>query len=76
VFVDPDLYFVIGIIVLLFSIPPILSAFTEGRPPRAASIMILIGGGLVGLALYQNPSGYTFETIPDVFFSVIGRYVG
>jgi hypothetical protein len=73
---DPDLFFVIGIVTLLFSIPPILSAFTEGRPPRAASIMILIGGGLIGLALYRNPGGYSFETIPDVFFKVIGQYVG
>ncbi len=38
--------------------------------------MILIGGGLVGLAFYQNPQGYTFERVPDVVFEVIGRYLG
>ena len=73
---DPDLFFVVGIITLLFSIPSILGAFTDGRPPRAAAILIMIGGGLVGLAIYQRPNTYTFETVPDVFFEVIGRYVG
>ena len=68
--------FVVGVLTLLFSIPSILGAFTDGRPPRAAAIMIMIGGGLVGLAIYQQPNSYTFETVPDVFYSVIGRYIG
>jgi hypothetical protein len=71
---DPDLFFVVGIITLLFSIPAILGAFTDGRPPRAAAILIMIGGGLIGMALYQRPGSYSFETIPDVFFTVVGRY--
>jgi hypothetical protein len=73
---DPDLLFVIGVVTLLFSIPSILGAFTDGRPPRAAAIMIMIGGGLIGLAIYQRPGSYTFETVPDVFYTVIGRYIG
>jgi hypothetical protein len=73
---DPDLLFVIGIITLLFSIPSILGAFTDGRPPRAAAIMIMIGGGLLGLAIYQRPGFYSFETVPDVFYAVIDRYIG
>ena len=73
---DPDLLFVIGTITLLFSIPSILGAFTDGRPPRAAAIMIMIGGGLIGLAIYQRPGAYTFETVPDVFYAVIDRYIG
>lgn len=72
---DPDLFFVVGILTLLFSIPSILAAFTDGRPPRAAAIMIMIGGGLIGLALYQRPNTYTFETIPEVFFTVVARYL-
>ena len=73
---DPDLSFVVGIVVLLFSIPSILGALTDGRAPRAAAIMIMIGGGLIGLAIYQKPNAYTFETVPDVFYDVIGRYIG
>lgn len=72
---DSDLFFVIGIIVGGFSIPAILSAYSEGRPPRAAAILIMIGGGLVGLAMYQRPNTYTFETVPDVFVRVVGHYI-
>jgi hypothetical protein len=73
---DPDLLFVIGVVTLLFSVPSILGAFTDGRPPRAAAILIMVGGGLLGLAIYQRPGVYTFETVPDVFYTVIGRYIG
>jgi hypothetical protein len=72
---DPDLYFVLGIIIGAFAIPAILSAFSEGRPPRAAAILIMIGGGLVALAMYSNPLGYTIEGVPDVFVRVVGKYI-
>lgn len=69
---DPDVSLVIGLIVLVLSIPPIFGALVDGRAPRAAAILIMIGGGLVGLALYQRPGAYTIENIPAVFASVIG----
>jgi hypothetical protein len=72
---DPDLYFVIGIIIAAFAIPAILSAFSEGRAPRAAAILIMIGGGLVALAVYSNPGGYSVTEIPDVFVRVVGGYI-
>lgn len=72
---DPDLFFVIGVLVMGFSVPAIISAFSEARAPRAAAIMIMIGGGLVGLALYNKPSGYDFANIPQVFSSVFSRYI-
>ena len=72
---DTDLFLVIGIIVCALAIPSLLSAWVEGRVPRAGSIMILIGGVLVVVALNQRVRGYTFAEIPDVFFSVIGRYL-
>ena len=72
---DPDLYFVLGIIIGAFSIPAILSAYTEGRTPRAAAILVMIGGGLVALAIYSSPQGYTIEEVPDVFVRVIGKYI-
>jgi hypothetical protein len=72
---DPDLYFVLGIIIGAFAIPAILSAFSEGRPPRAAAILIMIGGGLVALAIYSNPLGYSIEGTPEVFVRVVGKYI-
>ena len=72
---DPDLIFVIGLIVGLLAIPALLSAFSESRPPRAASIMVMIAAGLVVVAVLQKPGGYTVGEAPDVFFSVVGRMV-
>ena len=72
---DPDLMFVIGLVVLVFAIPPVFGAISDGRAPRTAAILVMIGGGLLALAIYQNPSGYTVAGIPDVFIAVVGRYV-
>ena len=72
---NPDLYFVVGIIIAAFAIPAILSAYSESRAPRAAAILVMIGGGLVALAVYTNPQSYTIEGTPDVFVRVIGEFV-
>lgn len=72
---NPDVMLVIGLIVAAFSIPPILGAFAEGRAPRAAAIMVLIGGGLIALAVSQKPSGYSINEIPDVFVRVVGQLI-
>lgn len=71
---DPDLFLVIGLVVLVLTIPAILSAFSEGRTPRVASIMVLIGGVLVALALNRNPGGYAVADIPNAFVRVFDRY--
>ncbi|SLN22109.1 hypothetical protein [Roseisalinus antarcticus] len=72
---DSDLVFVIGIIILAFAIPAIVSAISDGRTPRGAALMILIGGGLTALAVNQQPGGFQVSEIPDVFVRVIGRYL-
>ena len=72
---DADLFFVLGLIITAFAVPPILGALLEGRAPRAAAIMILIGGGLLVLAIYNHPGGYSVSEIPDVFVRVVGRYI-
>jgi formate-dependent nitrite reductase membrane component NrfD len=72
---DTDLLLVIGIIACALAIPSLLAAWVDGRVPRAGSIMVLIGGVLVIVALSQRARGYTFDELPDVFFSVIGRYL-
>jgi len=72
---DTDLFLVIGLVVCALAIPSLLSAWVEGRVPRAGAIMTLIGGVLVVTALSQHARGYTFSEIPEVFFSVIGRYI-
>lgn len=70
---DSDLMFVTGAILLALSIPSIFSALTDSRPPRAAAIILLIGGTLVIIALSQKPGGIALSEIPDTFFRVIAR---
>lgn len=66
---------VIGLVVGGFSIPSIMGAFADGRVPRAASIVVMIAGGLVVLAIREQPGGYALADIPDVFVNVVGRYL-
>ncbi len=72
---DADLFFVIGVLVVGFSVPAIISAFSEGRAPRAAAIMIMIGGGMLGIAVLNKPSGYSIGDTPEVFSRVVGKYI-
>lgn len=70
-----DLFMVIGVIIIGFSIPSIVSAFAEGRPPRVAAIMLLIGGGLAAIAMTQKPGGYAIADIPGAFVRVVGYFL-
>lgn len=72
---DTDLMFVIGLVVAGFSIPSIMGALADGRVPRAAAIAVLVGGGLIALAVNQKPGGYAVNDIPSVFVDVVGRYI-
>lgn len=72
---DPDLMFVIGLVVAGFSVPSIMGALADGRVPRAAAIAVLVGGGLIALAINEKPSGYAIQDIPTVFVDVVGRYI-
>jgi len=74
-FGDPDLIFVIGMVVGLLAIPALLSAFSESRPPRGAAIMVMIAAGLIAVAVLQKPTGYSVEDAPQIFFDVVGRYL-
>ena len=72
---DPDLFLVIGITIAILTIPSLLSAFIEGRTPRAGAILILISGTLIVLALKGHPHGYALGDIPGAFYRVVGRYL-
>ncbi len=72
---DVDLFYVIGLVISVFSIPPIIGALSEGRAPRVAAIMVLIGGGLIAIAVNERPGAYTLKNTPDVFVRVVGRFI-
>ena len=66
---------VIGLVIGGFSIPSIVGALADGRVPRAAAISVMVAGGLIALAIRDNPGGYAINDIPDVFVSVVARYI-
>lgn len=72
---DTDLALVLGFIIAALSIPSILSALSDKRAPRASAITVLIAGGLIVFAVQGKPGGYQMEQLPDVFVSVIARYL-
>ncbi len=73
---DPDLALVIGAIIGVFSLPSIVSAFSERRAPRLSFIIFLIGAGLVYWAISQNPDKYTILGFPDLLIEVVARFIG
>jgi hypothetical protein len=73
--VDPDLFFVIGLLVGLLSIPALISAFSESRPPRAAAIMVMISIVLILLAVLQKPGGYDIGEVPGIVAGVVADLV-
>jgi len=69
---DPDIFFVLGIVLSVLSIPAIVSAFSESRAPRVGAIVVLTGVLMIAYAVISRPGAYTFETMPDVFMRVAG----
>ena len=73
---NPDMALVLGVVIAGFSIPAIVSAFSDSRALRAVSLIVLLGGGLIAWALTTNQGGYTLEQIPDVFIKVTRALLG
>ncbi|QFT82891.1 hypothetical protein FIU89_19875 [Roseovarius sp. THAF27] len=72
---DPDLLFVIGLVLGVFSIPSILSALSDGHAPRVAALTIIASAVMIFWAVQNKPGGYDFSEIPDVFVQVVARYL-
>jgi hypothetical protein len=70
---DSDLMLVTGIILGVLSIPAMLNAFADGRAPRLASVVVLIAGVLIFLAVNEHKPTYTPSDLPDVFARVFRR---
>ncbi len=71
---DPDISLVAGLILAVLALPAVVSAFSDGRTPRVAAIVMIAAGGLVVFALTNKPGGYQMQDIPQVFFQVLGKF--
>ncbi len=72
---DPDLCLIVGLGLGVLSMPALLSAISDSRAPRGGGLTLLAAVGLVAYAVLQKPSGYQLEQIPDVFYSVLNRFL-
>ncbi len=71
---DTDLILVVGIVLIVLSLPALLAAYSESRAPRIGGILLLIGAILVVAALTRHVPHYTFADIPRAFARVVGRF--
>jgi len=72
---DNDLKLVLGIVIFALSIPSLISAFSESRPPRMAAIFFVVGGALIVWSVQGRPGNLVLSDIPHAFARVIGRFI-
>lgn len=71
---DADLFLTLGTVLLVLSVPSLLSAWAESRAPRFGAVMVIGGIGLIVAALMTNPGGYAFNQVPGVIIRVVARF--
>jgi hypothetical protein len=71
---DPDTFFVVGLVLGVLSIPAVVSAISNGDRPRIATITLMIAGGMIVWAISNKPGGYPIETIPRVVAKVVSSF--
>ncbi|MEM0947507.1 MAG: hypothetical protein AAGK37_08890 [Pseudomonadota bacterium] len=70
---NPDLFFLLGLIVTGLAIPATLSAFsTSGKSFRPAILCVVIGGAMLVYATSQNTVGYSANDIPRILGELFG----
>lgn len=67
-----DLIMVIGVVVVFFAVPSMISAWSEARPPRVAALSLLLGIALAFYATTIKPGGFTLMDVPMAFIHVAG----
>lgn len=72
---DYDLFLVIGVTLAVLTIPSVISAWLDGRPPRMAAILLMAAVGLIIAALTQSARPYSIAGFPHLFIEVLGRYL-
>jgi formate-dependent nitrite reductase membrane component NrfD len=71
---DTDLVLTVGIVLLVLSVPALLSAWAESRAPRMGAIMAIAALGMILAALLVKPGGYAFNQVPGVMIDVVARF--
>ena len=70
---DPDLYLTVGIVLAVLTIPSLISAWVDSRPPRVAAIVLVAAIALIGTAILRKADGYKLAEIPYVMLDQVAR---
>jgi len=70
-----DLFLVMGLVIAVLAVPAIFSALASGDPPRVPAVAVVVGGGLMMYAIYNQPGGYSIEEIPAAFGRVVRAFI-
>ncbi|MFV2001618.1 MAG: hypothetical protein ACC619_01405 [Paracoccaceae bacterium] len=70
-----DFLLVLGIILAILSVPAMISAYASSQKPRSALVMLVLGGGLISWAVYQQPNTYSLDGLPELFVSVLANLI-
>jgi len=68
-----DAFLVTGVVLAGFAVPAMLSAWSDGRSPRAAAITVMIAGGLIATAALTWPGGFSPAEVPNAFVRMAAR---
>ncbi|WP_299348491.1 hypothetical protein [uncultured Shimia sp.] len=68
---QPDYLLTIGLVLGLFSIPAMLSAYADQRAPRASMASFILAAAIIAFAYVRHPGGYELADVPNVVVAVI-----
>jgi hypothetical protein len=71
---DTDLIFFLGLLLGMLAIPAIISSLSENYVPTGGLVSMGLGVGLILLAILLAPDRYSVAAVPDLFYSMLGRY--
>ena len=71
----PDIMMAFGIFLLVFSVPSLIAALIDRRPPRMAALTAIVAGGLIVYTLQNKPGVYIVRDVPDVFIRVAAMII-
>lgn len=72
---DPDILIVLGVFLLVLSVPSLIAAVIDRRPPRVAALTAIVAAGLIVYTVQTHPGTYTIRDVPDAFIRVAAKII-
>jgi hypothetical protein len=72
---DTDLVLTLGIVLLILTIPSLLSSWVEGRIPRLGLVTLIASLAMIVTAEMYKPGGYSANEVPGVMVDVFGKMI-